>query len=178
MSVSSHISLILYGMGYRKLVDYLNSTKLSSGFQILITHTIRVINHQVQVTHHTKTCITTPLWLTFPLCTLDYFCHWSFKQPFFIFLNCFPVINIYRVVRCDVLTVVDKMWLNVVWYVTINVVEESAASISQIAEFAIQEKDIQGIEAKDLGSCTLVKRKRKLGSKGLQCNCEGVQGKT
>jgi len=65
-----------------------------------------------------------------------------------------------------------------VWYVTINVVEESAASISQIAELAIQEKDIQGTEAKDLGSCTLVRRKRKLGSKGLQRSCEEVQRKT
>lgn len=133
-SVSSYTSFILYGMGHRRLVDYLNSTKLSSRFQILITHTIRVINHQVQVTHHTKACITTPLWLTLPLCSLDYFCHWSFKQPFFIFLNCFPVINIYRVVRCEVLMVVGKMWLYEVWYITINAVEESAASISQIAE--------------------------------------------
>lgn len=63
-------------------------------------------------------------------------------------------------------------------YVIINGVEESAASISQIAEFAIQEKDIQGIEGKDSGSCILVRRKRKLGSKGLQYSCEEVQGKT
>jgi len=61
MSFSSHTSCILFGMGHRSLVDYLNNTKLSSGFKILITHTIRVINHQVQVTHHTKTCTTMPL---------------------------------------------------------------------------------------------------------------------
>lgn len=87
-------------MGHTRLVNYLDSTKLSSGFQILIAHTVRVINHQVQVTHHTKTCITMPLWLPFSLCTLNYFCYRSFKQPFFIFLNCFPVINIYR--KCEV----------------------------------------------------------------------------
>jgi len=133
-SVSSYTFFIPYSTGHRRLVYYLNSTKLSSGFQVLITHTIRVINHQVQVTHHTKTCIGTPLWLTLPLCTLDYFRHWSFKQPFFIFLNCFPVINIYRVVKCEVFMVVGKMWLYAVWYITNNIVEESAASISQIAE--------------------------------------------